>query len=424
MTSLSVAPINLARSNWRVPYYVRGLALGIPVYLVAIHLWTWILYVPSGLANGGYDFRQFYAAGFMVRTGHADRIYDYKIEKDFQDRVVSPEPLGMPFVSPAYHALFFACLSFFKFRTAYFAFLAVNLFALAIGLVLLRSWLLNLRVIYEWLPIAIFIGFLPVAAALVEGQDSVLLLTVAIATFVLLIWNHDFVAGTVVALALFKFQIILPVMLLLAIWRRWRFCLGFSASAVVLCCISVLVTGMEQTKIYVESILSIAGLTHAGIGLAQYPINWQMMANVHGFIFGISGGHIPKMLDLTITIVLSVCAYAWTAVRGLGVRDTAKLFLLALPCSVLVGHHTYIHDLSVLSLPLIVLLNAYLPAEDGGSERERFIGRSAALMFVVPVLESFAPWHFYLVAPVVLLLLVATSTAVSMPDFLRGSARS
>src|SRR5579864_8984011 len=168
----SSAPLSQTRSTWSVPYYVKGLALGIPPYLVAAHMWTWLLIVPQSLAKSGYDFRQVYAAAYMVRTGHAGQLYDYAAQSEFQDRLVSNTRLALPYVSPAYEAIFLSPLSLFTFRTAYFLFLAVNLVALGVCFVLLQPWMSNLHAVFRWLPIAIFLGFLPVAAALIKGQDS------------------------------------------------------------------------------------------------------------------------------------------------------------------------------------------------------------------------------------------------------------
>ena len=53
----------------RIPYYVRGLALGVPAYLVGVHLWTWV-FMGSILMAGACDFREFYTAGYTLRTGH------------------------------------------------------------------------------------------------------------------------------------------------------------------------------------------------------------------------------------------------------------------------------------------------------------------------------------------------------------------
>jgi hypothetical protein len=102
----------------------------------------------------------------------------------------------------------------------------------------------------------------------------------------------------------------------------------------------------------------------------------------------------------------------WTALRAKGVRDSSQLLLIAIPCAVLVSHYVYIHDLSVLLLPSLVMLNFFLPMERTG-EHKRWLGRVAALVLVAPVVESYAPDHFYLVSLPIAALLVATVAAFS-----------
>src|SRR5215467_5432217 len=110
MTRLNVSEIGITsaidspgRNNTRVvPYYAKGLALGIPIYFVAIHLWAWVLIAPHFTRRN--DFRQFYAAAYMMRTGHARELYDFDEQRAFEDRLVSRESIEreLPFVSPAY----------------------------------------------------------------------------------------------------------------------------------------------------------------------------------------------------------------------------------------------------------------------------------------------------------------------------------
>jgi hypothetical protein len=407
---------HVTASPWKVPYYVKGLALGVPTYLVAIHFWTWVFTLPVYLA-GRADFRQFYAAGAIIRNGQARQLYNYQEQKDFQDNLVSREQVALPFVSPAYHALLFTPFSLFPFRTAYFLFLAFNVGMLGISFILLRPWMLNLRVIYPWLPLAILLGFLPIAAALIQGQDSIVLLALLVGTFVILTKRRNLAAGALLGLGLFKFPITTPIALLFLIWRRWRFCLGFFISALALSFVSIWLVGIAQTTLYIESLISIAGLRPATTALAQYPVALPMMADVHGFVFGITGRWLSKFWLQALTILLSGTVMGWTAWRGSRFTDAASLLLLAVSCGVLVSHHTYIHDLSVLFLPILVLLNSFLPREAQGSNTERLIGRAAAVMFVAPVDISFFPRHFYIVSLAVLLLLLGASAAATNRDY-------
>src|SRR5712691_4818469 len=91
------------------PYYVRGLSLG-----------------------GRADFRQLYTAGFMVRSGYARQLYDYDSQHRFQNALVSPADIALPFNHLSYETLLFAPFSLLPFRSAYFALLATNLALLAL----------------------------------------------------------------------------------------------------------------------------------------------------------------------------------------------------------------------------------------------------------------------------------------------------
>lgn len=416
-TSTLRAPTGFQSPPIAPPYYVKGLALGVPIYLVAAHLWVWALIAPGFLRDGRPDFRQIYSSAYMVRTGHGSQLYDYNVQKEYQDRLVTRRNVALPYIRPAYEAFIFAPLTRFSFRTAYFIFLGLNITLLGVCLALLWPWVQNLRMMYPWLPFALLFGFYPMSGAFLQGQDSVLLLTLLIGSFALLTKQHSFPAGVVAALGLFKFQILVPLALLFLIWRRWRFLLGFGVSGAVLAVFSVWVAGIAGTKSYVAYLSSVANLKSDS---PQNPFLWQMMANVHGLVFGLSGDHVSRLSQEIVILVLCLAIFLWTARRGLRSHDEASLLLLALPCAILVGHYAFMHDLNLLLLPIVVLLNAFLSAESGGTKHDRWIGRAAALMFLTPMVDSYFPQHSFLIAVAVLGLLLAIGTAIdSNPDFWR-----
>jgi hypothetical protein len=76
--------------------------------------------------------------------------------------------------------------------------------------------------------------FLPFAVALIQGQDSFFLLTALVCSFVAMERNRDFLSGAILALGLFKFQFVLPIALLFALWKEWRVVAGFGSTAVIL----------------------------------------------------------------------------------------------------------------------------------------------------------------------------------------------
>ena len=180
-------------------------------------------------SDGRADFRQFYTAGYMVRSGHANQIYDYDTEKMFQDRVVGPGS-SFPFNHLAYEALLFVPLSFLAYRTAYWVYFALNLALLALATWRFKPYLSGLKAFAPWMPYATFLCFLPVSLTLVLAQDSILLLTVMIAAFVALDRGQEIRSGMLLGLGIFKFQYLLPIALLFFMWRRWRVVSGLLVS--------------------------------------------------------------------------------------------------------------------------------------------------------------------------------------------------
>src|SRR6266852_2593669 len=307
--------------------YLPDLLLGILPILIGIQLLGWITFLPTALLHGHADFRQLYAAGYMVRTGHAGELYDIRAQQQFQDVLVNNDERALPFIRPAYQALLFVPLSLLPYRTAYLAFLAVNLVLLAIAFWMLRPNMRNLSRIWRFLPVFVFLVFYPIALALMQGQDSILLLLLLAAALVALEQGQERRAGILIGLGLFKMQIVIPIALLFLLWRRWRFFAGFVLSACLVSLISLCVVGFAQSASYARSLFSVStGLAPAH----QFPLRVSIMANLRGLIFGLLGARLPAFWIQALTIVSSIFVLLWVARAVPGKRKTAEAFVMAI----------------------------------------------------------------------------------------------
>ncbi len=391
------------------PYYVRALALGISAYLIGIHLWTWV-FMFSTFSGGRADFRSFYTAGYMVRSGHAQQLYDYDSQLYFQNKRVSPGDIALPFIHLAYEALLFAPFAVLKYRAAYLAFLSLNLGLLGICFWLLRPGMENLAKVYRWLPAAMFLGFLPVAAALIQGQDSIMLLALLAAAAVSLDRGRELTAGVLVGLGLFKFQIVIPIALLFLAWRRWRFSAGFALSATAVGAVSLWVVGLAQAAVYGRSLVSMS------VGLAsradqfKYGIPPAAMPNLRGLIFGLANTRLSAFWVQAIIIAASGLVLLLVAALAPRRQRGADALLLAITASAVVSYHFLIHDMSVLLIPIVATLNRFIEAEATGDASGRLVARASALLFVAPVCMSYIPDHFYVVSLSLIVFLFAVSS--------------
>src|SRR3989475_1789564 len=332
-------------SQFRRTHYVQDILLGILPIIFCMQFLAWLTFLPKAL-RGHADFRQMYVAGYMVRTGHRTQLYDYAAQAYFQNALVSNGELALPFIRPAYQALLFVPFSLFSYRTAYLGFLLLNVLLLALAFLLLQPRMRGLSRVWPGLPPALFLGFYPVALALMEGQDSILLLALLAAAVVSLERNQDLAAGTLVGLGLFKFQIVIPIALLFLLWHRWRFVKGFTFSATLLGLLSFITSGWAETVVFVRSLLSVGAGLPAAPGGVNFPLRLNIMANLRGLIYGLARSRTPRAwlqvttLLLSFLIVISVRARGWQQPGG-------DALVLAITAGVVVSYYLFIHDLSI-----------------------------------------------------------------------------
>lgn len=371
---------------WR-PLIVATLSI-----LFFISLAGFVLSIPGAL-SGHVDFRTFYTAGFMVRTGHGSAIHDYQQTLRFQNELVSPAPAALPFFHLAYEALLYVPFSFLSYKKAYLAFFLCNLALVLLAIRMIGLIFPPLRQIWSWLPSALLVCFLPLTMALIEGQDSLLLLALLAAATLAMERENEVYAGVLVGLSLFKFQYGLPIAALFVLWRRWRFVSGFALAAVVIFALSVSVLGVSGVAAFAQ-LLPGTSVKFSAANDAMLGIHPEGMANLRGVVYMFSGGA-PRLTNL-ITVILSCAALAWAAFWKPSIPG-------ALLTAMLVSYHQMISDTTLLVLPIgLVISQSFEP----GTERRPWPALAAIVVFVAPAILLFVGTRFYLEALPILTLFV------------------
>ena len=383
-------------SQFRRTHYVQDILLGILPIIFCMQFLAWLTFLPKAL-RGHADFRQLYVAGYMVRTGHRTQLYDYAAQAYFQNTLVSNDERALPFIRPAYQALMFVPFSLLRYRTAYLGFLLLNLLLLALAFLMLQPRLRGLSRVWPGLPPALFLGFYPVALALMQGQDSILLLALLAAALVSLERNRDLTAGALAGVGLFKFQIVVPIVLLFLLWRRWRFVKGFMFSAILVGLLSFITSGWAETVVFVHSLLSVGAGLPAVPGEINFPLRINIMANLRGLIYGLASLRVPQRWLQVTTLLLSSIVVISVRARGRQQRGGDAL-VLAITAGVVVSYYLFIHDLSILLIPIVLTLDRFISRNGTGEPFGRAAAAISALLFVAPMCIFVIPAHFYLVS--------------------------
>ena len=389
---------------------LRPTAIAVCFVLFFISVSGILLTLPLA-GKGHVDFRHLYTAGYMVRTGHAADVYDYGLYERFQNELVGPAAGALPFNHLAYEALVYVPFSFLSYRHAYFVFLAANLLILAGAIRIVRPLLAPLAQVWSFLPIAIVACFLPVAIALIEGQDSIILLALFAGSFLAVYRQQDLKAGILLGLTLFKFQYALPFVFLCLVWRRWRFVAGFAISGASVVAASVRLTGLAGLVAYSRSILAMSAKYSSASGLL-YGIHLDGMPNLRGLAYMITGGSVSA--THWIVLVSSAVVMIWAALKGPSLPG-------ALLAVLLVSYHQVIADTSLLILPIGLFLVHGL--SHPGSRKNNLAAAFACFALVSPTILLFAGTRFYLGALPVIAMFVLWGWKTPSPKDFRDSGR-
>ena len=334
----------------------RKLALYLSAMLVleCIMLWQSWKSIPLGLP----DFTIFYTASQILAAGKGSELYNDNLQESVQ-RGFSPlaiERRGtiLPFNHPPFEAILFLPLSHFSYLTAYLIWAVVNL-ALLFGLIfILRKHFAVIGQAPPWLWWLAALAFFPIFIALIQGQDSILLLFCYAMAFLSLGRKAEVSAGAWTGLGLFKFNLVLPFAISLFLAGRKKFAGGFAAAAVVLFGLSLMVTGWHGLWRY-------PAYVWASENNQKYV--WNMphgnIANLRGMVDAfLRDRHLERNILIAVAsiILLGAVTFAWRKMWPRSASFPQLMFAAGLVAAVLLSYHVYVHDLSILFLAVAIVI--------------------------------------------------------------------
>jgi len=317
----------------------------------------------TGMQRG--DFKMFYAAATALRAGKGSLVYDRALETKLQ-RSIFPdlsESGVQVYTHPPFELLFYLPFSFLPYLTACFLWQLAS-----VGLALVSASLLAQCPGKQSgvSPYILVLGSFPFFILLMFQQDSALLLffmTLALRAFQ---ENRDSFAGAFLAMALFRFPIVVPLIALLCL-RRPRLLKGVIPVILILGIISITLVKPAGVLAYGEYLLRMTRDSSMRVS-DLYQIDPRMMPTLRGLFFLF---HLPFVAPIAGMITILACA---RIIRRSG--DSAFQFAIAVTGALLLSPHSLMHDLTLIAIPAA------------------FLGKPAAPMLVfylAPVMVLFYP---------------------------------
>jgi len=349
-------------------------AVGLLVAMVAIHVvlfWTLRRQVREGYS----DFASFYGAGRILHSGLHNKIYDYdtqwELQRNFAPGVVIRHGPLLYNHAP-FEAWLFSVFGAFSYPTAYILWNLTNA-AILIGI----AWLMTDYFEGKGLGLLLlaFLAFFPVLLVFVQGQDSILLLLLYTLALRNLRSGHEFAAGALLALGLFKPQLVLPMALIFVFRGQIKVLAGFTASAGAMFAASLAAVGWKDTINYPRYVWTLSQQRSIG---AITPANMPNLRGVlDGLVGSLGGGLLVAVLSVAIALGLTFAvARVWNRTG-----DNEIGFALATVVTVLLSYHLYAYDATLLLLPIMVAAGVLVRDSLPSRTRTMAIWSVGCLMF-------------------------------------------
>jgi len=338
---------------------------------------SWV--VPR-LKKGYQDFAVYYLSGRLLDEGRAAVLYD--LDAQYREQLTfSNVPIrrgALPFNHPPYEAVLFVPFALLAFWPAYLLWTTLNAIMLVASVALLRRFP-RIREVHPGLLGLGVLAFFPLMNGLLQGQDAILLMFLAVMGLTCMDREADAAAGAWLGAGLFRPHIVVPIVLLLA-FRRWRVLLGFSTVALVLAGIAVAIKGWGWPLEYVRFVLLVE---HGG------SLQSEVVPNLRGLAVTLVGQFSRTGAGLLIA-ASSLAVFVLAARRIRGGNDSASYsFCLASVTGILLSFHALSYDLTLL-LPLVLfVLAAAVTDETQEYGKERLL--LVCVLFLTP-LYVFLVW--------------------------------
>ena len=316
----------------------------------------------SAVIAGTPDFAALYGAAQSIHQGVVPD-YDPKkihgVDAALDSPGVKPLPPAETRVDtlhPPFEILLFLPLTFLSYPTAYIVWSACNLVFAWLVLVVLWPYLPRLHPEFE--VVAILYGTaLPLIVCLLQGQDSILLLLLLSLAFVCLVQGKDRSAGYLIALGLFKFHLVLPIVAALLVARKWKTVEGFLETFLALLLATFAVVGPRTTLRYVPFISHFS--QHISVHASQRTV---LMPNLRGLVsFAVgrfASAGVQSLLAIGLSIVLLFWLMAW--ISKFPELSIALRFSAIIVVTSLISYHYYIYNSVILVIPLLLMANEFV----------------------------------------------------------------
>jgi hypothetical protein len=360
----------VAAADWLTARRVKIYGISLPLICIAVILIDCFLKGSFWFVYKG-DFILFYTGGKYLLANRLDDLYDFAGQQIFQLQTLRLEAAQFtPFNHPPFATVFYAPFAMAGFEWGLLLWSAAGLLALWLAWRLLQQELPALAKHSPFGLTLLSFCFYPTIAWILANQNSAFTFLIYTITYVQLRRRRDLAAGATLGLLLYKPQLALTLVFILAVKARLKAVTGFLLTSGLLIAVGFLLSPRAMSE-YLRVLPQIAELPF----LPGYPI--EKMHNFYGFsvllLSNLFSRRVVEFVAASLMVggLLVVGAWWRTVPWQPATRQWNLSLASTLALGLLISPHLMVYDLMVLLLPIAIVYAAYpiKPSEhllDGG----------------------------------------------------------
>jgi len=338
----------------RIRFICSGI-IGVSFVLLVISLVTSDENHQNRFGSLGADFAGFFYSGKILNSTHPEELYD-PVAQDEAYYEIFPtlrEKENLPYVHPPFIAWVFRPLAELEYPTAYAVWLVISACLYGAGLVVTWRVLPHIPATERFLVMLLALSFEPfLMECWLGGQLSALaFLWVALAIY----WegaDKPILSGGALGLCLYKPTLVILLIPMVVVARRWRNLVGIGLSGIGLSLASLITVGPQICFSYIHALLGFTG-TATGTGMVRKDFKF---IDLNFFFRNLLGGPttIGKVLVLVIAAVPLIYLFIswWNMDRG-GEARRRLIWASTVTWTMVINVYMGIYDLVLVVLAVL-----------------------------------------------------------------------
>lgn len=366
----------------------------IGIYLSIILMCVYCIYMFSmalGPTLSFSDYRAQYTGALMIRKGVRSDLYSidtqYNIQKKLFPNLQKKQLL--PFLSPPAVAFILFPLSLFSYGQGYVVFGVALLFILfltsffACRAVLISRKVQKLLYINQIDLLVIISAMLPLWLSALGGQLSIIWTLAFLISYLLAKQNKHVLSGLTLSIICMKPHLLIVPLVFLVIQKRWKMLVGVLIGGVFLALFSLYLVGWQGMVGYLQL------LSHVSKNGASNGVEIVAQPTLRGLLHSFLEAYLSmRVIDIIwimgAGLVFCLVYKHWKKADKPNLFDLQWALMIVVTC--FTSAHTHYHDLSLLLVPLIIILNYWFYVLDKKNIIHRELFRYSKVMAILVVL--------------------------------------